>query len=406
MLPPPKSGLGGLLPPPKSGLSGMLPPPKASAAAPTKAPAPPKKRQITIGSLASLGADDSAAAAPVKRPKLSADDGAQKPKHGLFGMLPTPSAPKPATPAEPAAESSTAPVLPPPGPSAAADPPKEAKGNDAFRAMLGLAPSKAPAKPAPLRPNASAPVASSSSKPSASVPAESSAKKETESEWAGFFGLGGECCMPCIGRRSEIHAASRSKRCVLMLVLPGAAPSAPFKPVAAPTQRSIAVRAAPELEEPESFPGWSQDPDGTWVPVTPAAHEQYAAWMASQKDETATSGGKKPRDEQAAEMARAGVAADSLRSVDAGADALAAYEAQAPARSDARYAAAAAAVGSSASVEDAGGEAQAKKSNYRAMRKGQLSALVAQAEQNRDRLEEKWAAGKAKQREGGSKYGF
>jgi hypothetical protein len=128
--------------------------------------------------------------------------------------------------------------------------------------------------------------------------------------------------------------------------------------------------------------------------------------MASQKDETATSGGKKPRDEQAAEMARAGVAADSLRSVDAGADALAAYEAQAPARSDARYAAAAAAVGSSASVEDAGGEAQAKKSNYRAMRKGQLSALVAQAEQNRDRLEEKWAAGKAKQREGGSKYGF
>lgn len=179
-----------------------------------------------------------------------------------------------------------------------------------------------------------------------------------------------------------------------------------------PAPSKFSISAAPTHDdgagdEAASYPGWSQDPDGSWVPLTPAAHAQYAAWLEEQRLEAAK---KKPeRDAAAAELARAGVDVASLRTVDAGADAQAAYDAQPPARSDARYAAAAAAVGSAASIEEAGGEEDKKmdkKTGFRARQKGQLSALVAQAEENKERLEERWARGKTAQRQSGQKYGF
>lgn len=157
----------------------------------------------------------------------------------------------------------------------------------------------------------------------------------------------------------------------------------------------------------DRYRGWQQDPDGTWVPVTPEAHAAYAAWAASQGNQ---GNGVDMTD------VPAGVDTEALHSVDAASLAREAWQnrpvttSAALPGSDARYAAAAATAGQGEQQQGAAQDDEAKRrdrlTNYRAQKRGQLSSLLVQAEENRERLEERWSRGKSARGEAKAKYGF
>lgn len=202
---------------PPSGLS--LPPPKR--------PAPQAKRQFVVES------------APLPRssdqnplPKRARHDTkvSSTGTHSLLNMLPAPQnkaskrAPKPARD-----ESDEDLLLEDDARMTLHDVPNEkpAKGNEDFRAMLGLAPK------APTKEQRQAPVIVS----------------ETHH-----------------GHHETVHQENQTET-----NLP-AAPSFSAAPVVEDRTKS----------EPEpttnAYPGWKRDPDGSWYPVTPEAHAMYAAW--------------------------------------------------------------------------------------------------------------------------------
>ncbi|KAE8269947.1 hypothetical protein A4X09_0g2387 [Tilletia walkeri] len=149
-------------------------------------------------------------------------------------------------------------------------------------------------------------------------------------------------------------------------------------------------------EEEEGIPfGWAQDPDGTLYPVTPQAHEQYAQWQAAQKrvaqadqkdkDSSSNSNSKLPS-YSASDLAQSGkpsISGDKTL--------------------DAKYAAAAASA--SASESDAP-VVKNKATSGRARYKGQLSALLAIANERKEELEEKHSKGRDRNRDARQRYGF
>ncbi|KAE8258904.1 hypothetical protein A4X13_0g1360 [Tilletia indica] len=150
--------------------------------------------------------------------------------------------------------------------------------------------------------------------------------------------------------------------------------------------------AAEEEEEEEGIPfGWAQDPDGTLYPVTPQAHEQYAQWQAAQKrvaqaeqkDKGSSNSNSKLPSYSASDLAQSGKPSTSDKSLDA------------------KYAAAAA----SASESDAP-VVKNKATSGRARYKGQLSALLAIANERKEELEEKHSKGRDRNRDARQRYGF
>ncbi|KAE8224467.1 hypothetical protein CF319_g2649 [Tilletia indica] len=152
------------------------------------------------------------------------------------------------------------------------------------------------------------------------------------------------------------------------------------------------AQAGEEDAEEEGIPfGWAQDPDGTLYPVTPQAHEQYAQWQAAQqrvaqadqKDKDSSNSNSKLPSYSASDLAQSGKPSTSDKSLDA------------------KYAAAAA----SASESDAP-VVKNKATSGRARYKGQLSALLAIANERKEELEEKHSKGRDRNRDARQRYGF
>ncbi|KAL9936359.1 hypothetical protein V8E36_004427 [Tilletia maclaganii] len=165
-----------------------------------------------------------------------------------------------------------------------------------------------------------------------------------------------------------------------------------------------------EADEQGGIPfGWAQDPDGTLYPVTPQAHEQYAQWQAAQqraKDaEAAARDTQDPVDGHLSEGGGEGKKGD-LPSFSAS-DLAGSRKPGDPTSSalDAKYAAAAASAAGEGSGE-AGAAPRNKGTSFRARNKGQLSALLAIANERRDELDDKHAKGKDRQRDARQRYGF
>jgi len=212
------------LPPPKHMLHAGLPPPKKA----------PHKRQIRV----EITHEDTAqpAPAPIKKPRT--DTMSNGSSHSLLGSLPAPQ--------------NKAPVKPPPSevePETALDDDmrlsiqdtgaeKSSRGNEDFRAMLGLKPRTDSNKPSGRK---------------AVILQEPKAPADTPEQ------------------HHESPTSTGSSHATLL----SAAPDVAEKP-----------EPEPEPEpEPMSYPGWRCDPDGSWYPVTPEAHAAYAAW-AQQAQET------------------------------------------------------------------------------------------------------------------------
>lgn len=445
---PQNGGLGGLL--------SSLPPPKSSSSSSglssnDKKPAGGKRKQhqirIEASSRLSDASDDERDATEIKKAKANikkSDGPASSSKHSLFGMLPAPTRKGPPSPPKSAQEEEFGQVgegrLTVTEP-AAADATGKKKGNADFRAMLGLKPKAdqggavSPSKPTEspamktenelersavstmnmpptsnLRPLPSPNAASLEPPPKAASP---EYLNSTTSSAMDFFGLS-----------SPVSKVATSE------ILPVTAPRPSFgtrtAPAAVASASSRTLSAAPTVEEASPYPGWLQNPDGSWIPVTPEAQEAFAAHHAAQ----AASGADPHAEEREREMERLraqGVDIDSLATIDAGTQAGSADFARRPQPSasmahggttsslDAKYAQAAAAMahvpaGPGESDEVGDGSDQKKRrdkmTSTRARHKGQLTSLFAQAEEKRDSLEEKWAKGRANRQGAREKYGF
>lgn len=177
--------------------------------------------------------------------------------------------------------------------------------------------------------------------------------------------------------------------------------SLPSKPVAVEEQApqastyTLSLSAAPEVHErahepvpepvPASYPGWKQDADGGWYPVTPEAHAQYASWANYTQQQA-----------EASAMAQVPAKAP-LTDFDVAAEMQHAAPprlVQAPTPKPER--------------ENLVSEKLRtdKFTNMRARTRGQLTSLLAMAHESRPMLEEKWAQGKSKMRENKKRYGF
>lgn len=209
---------------PASGLS--LPPPKR--------PAPQAKRQIVVES--ATPSHLSVEKPPPKRPRHEMNASSAS-THSLLNMLPAPQntaskrAPKPVRD-----DSDDDVLLEDDARMTVHDVPSEkpAKGNEDFRAMLGLAPK------APTKDQRQAPVIVSETHKGQPGPLQ----QETDAE-------------PNLPVASSFSAAPDIKEC---------------------------TESEPEPRM-DSYPGWKRDPDGTWYPVTPEAHALYAAWAQHAQQE-------------------------------------------------------------------------------------------------------------------------
>ncbi|WFD19426.1 hypothetical protein MCAP1_001656 [Malassezia caprae] len=190
--------------------------------APKNAHRAPVKRQIKVEAAPTVAPEPPAPA--TKRPRMSASD---TPSHSLFSMLPEPQRKEPLRrPVDSDAAKETVVDDDVRLVVHETDDAKEKKGNEDFRAMLGLKPKTQ--KPAP-------------SKPPVIIEAPSSTEPVTAEEQA---------------PQTPNYTLSLS---------------------AAPDVGERAPEPEPE-PEPTSYPGWKQDASGGWYPVTPEAHAQYAAW--------------------------------------------------------------------------------------------------------------------------------
>lgn len=207
--------------------------------------------------------------------------------------------------------------------------------------------------------------------------------------------------------------------------------SAPIKPTVPSSSSSrLAVSSAPTIAEASPYAGWHQNPDGSWVPVTPEAIQAYEAHQASLTVSPQHAGGDARGAEEAARELRKlreqGIDVDSLQSVDLEATRAEWERKPVEARSaalDAKYAAAAglpsqqggAGVGGDDEDEDGAGAGRGERrkkgelpgaKNARGKGRGQLSNLIAQAAERKDELEQKWADGKSNRAAASNRYGW
>lgn len=411
-LPPPSassisgpSKLGGLmssLPPPKSSTGAI----EGSASSTEKRPAQKRKHQIKIDSLADLDDEDGEETAassshPKKAPKTKLTDSADGPSvsssHSLFGMLPAPSRKGPPSPPAKAgraddddAEISGVGHMAVSEDTSASKGQK--KGNADFRALLGLKPS-----------TTSAP----KSTPAQTIPKATGAAPQQPSVAASQMGEAGSSAQA----RADPAPAPKAKP-ANFFSLGDDDEASPHSDVASSSIFSSRISAAPSLAEPSSsspFPGWQQNPDGSWIPVTPEAQEAFAKYQAEQQ----AAGTADPSGERSRELERLraqGVDLDSLQTVDMEAQ-RAEWEKKpqridstgGSASLDAKYAEAA---GLSAAEHGTSKRPDTKATGHRAQRKGQLSSMLAQADERRDQLEEKWAQNRNTQAAARGKYGW
>lgn len=139
---------------------------------------------------------------------------------------------------------------------------------------------------------------------------------------------------------------------------------------------------------PEHFSGWRRDPDGSWFPVTPEAHAVYAAW-AQQQAQQSTQALPHHYMSQGSQAATFDVSAE-LEHVPR----ILPNDTASPAHRSTR--------------ENLVSEKLRtdKFTNMRARTRGQLTSLLAMAHENRPMLEERWAQGKSKMRDNKKRYGF
>ncbi|SOV03458.1 uncharacterized protein UDID_06681 [Ustilago sp. UG-2017a] len=442
ILPPPKSGLSSKLPPPSAGKSNTqpsgsglsLPPPSSSTN---------KRKVIKVDSIQSVqdGNDDDdqgnrSKLAETKKPKLGS---AIASKHSLFGMLPAPKRKDDeilaerkkeadASKAAKAVEDSETPALTEAplrinervarsaspeadrGAAEASTGKAKSKSNDAFRAMLGLKPA---AKPAISKSSTSAQPARSTaeslfitqpsqqSQPSSraaqtsmqknpnGTPASGEAAIKTESAPVDFFSLGSS--------RSSANAPSSS------------------------TNPSFSISAAPVIDQPnmqrseppctsapesDEYPGWQLDPDGSWLPITPEAQAQYAAYQQSllpPQLSTATISKAASNLDGTRDLLAAGLTPDDIRAFDASSAAHDAYmSSKGGGEGDSdKYAAAAEFAAGNREVRQ-----ERKPGMLKGLRKGQLSSLVSLASENRGKMEDKWQRGRDAQARRSNQYGW
>ena len=428
------SGSGLALPPPRAStttLSQHLPPPKASqpgsasqsgtgsslSLPPPKQASKRAKFQIKVDSLDKADDNDNDEDHQPDRKKLRPSSGASGSTHSLFGMLPAPKRSdeqvvKEKQAAENKARQGALRIVDENSASSEHDQegkqeatetdrddqhskPKKGKGNADFRAMLGLKPT-AP-KPAPTSLPSALPSAVAAAKSSSAPPkpphvtASGSAPKKSAP--VDFFSLG-DSSSPRTGP-AKLPAPERSSSTVTIS--------------AAPTIPEPIKKEAPQ--DTGEYPGWQQDPDGTWVPVTPEAHAQYAAWQAaSAAEEQLARAYDDPSRRQrmdgqgfdVGEMVRAGVRQETVAHVDATAFTRPVVDTSL----DSRYAAAAADVRAAAAGLPPVSKEDSKVANSRARQRGQLTSLIAQANERKEELEERWAKGKSARQQTSARYGF
>ncbi|PWN53557.1 hypothetical protein IE53DRAFT_383941 [Violaceomyces palustris] len=407
------------------------------------------KLQIKVDSLSDLDeasdgeelSSDSISQAK-KRAKAAMEAHKAKGGHSLFGMLPAPK--RPADIAKQQADEAQQPHMTiregamkiieveSTGDQADENDAEESKpanqgrkGNDDFRAMLGLKPSNKPVKskqPADTKPPERASTAKSSSAttttisiaPQMSLAPSSASRMETNpipaEDPTDFFSLSATASTSSNLERVEEAAA------------PGFLKSMAVS--SAPVVELKSKDNAKEEEEgfgPTSYPGWQQDPDGSWVPITPKAHEQYAKWLRT-NGEGGSQGATINYDDPSrrmrnngaggggfdvSELARAGLRSEDL--VDYRVDTSAQPAPHGSSTLDNVYSSVASQIAAS-SGSSGGGEGASSKlgklTNQRARQKGQLTSLLAIAEEKRGELKQKWEMGKSAKSQGRMKYGF
>lgn len=390
---------------PSSGLSSLLPAPKSAGPSTSK---PRGKRQIKVGGLSDADDDDDdddqASGKPKKKPKMQAST-ASASAHSLFGMLPAPTR---APPPHSSAKGKNANVR------AGEDDgdgeegtmqatqeeqtPKPKKGNADFRAMLGLKPvagGQAKQGPAEMEEKRVKSIPTQVSSISPQAQAQSSENLKARGPQTN---TPPSASSPPTKATSKPHSEPALEPDVDFFSI-----SSDSRPDASTPTSSLPVTtlsAAPTIAEDDPYPGWHQNPDGTWIPVTPAAQEEYERHQASNTDHTRMI--ERLREQE-------GIDIDRLQHVDLQST-RAEWEKKplearigSSAALDAKYAQAA---GVLPVEENKDNNAREKKTNFRAKQKGQLTSLFAQAEERREELEDKWAQGKQNKRAAASRYGF
>ncbi|SNX86993.1 uncharacterized protein MEPE_05702 [Melanopsichium pennsylvanicum] len=440
---PSSSKLGSLLPTPNSGLSSMLPPPSSfsySHTAKAKSrdsclslppPSATTKRKIiridsthlTIGSQDGQNSDEEARReSEVKKSKIAPSLSSSK--HSLFGMLPAPKRKDGEVLAERKREAELRKIAKaldetdaqrlcevPLSISDHASEEQEAdeaetveadapivktngKNNDAFRAMLGLKPA---AKKQPTHAVASSSTSQAElPEPSPLITAKSIARESIDpipkstSTWAestptDFFSLGSTC--PNTGTSSYKSSMQISAAPVIDL---------------AETQHS--TDQSHTQDDVAEYPGWQLDPDGSWVPVTPQAQAQFAAYQYSLSHPSAASTNPSSRSESNLDGTRdllaAGLTPDDIAAFDASSAAREAYVQNGEDEDSDKYAAAAEFAAGNRELQ------QRKPGMLKGLRKGQLSSLVSLANENRKKLEQRWQRGRDAQAQKAKRYGW
>lgn len=326
--------------------------------------------------------------------------------HGLFSMLPAPSNKEPLTKSSKVVEdgdvanvnklgigdasAGALTLQEATGEDTSDDGVKKQKGNNDFRAMLGLKPSKN--IPPPKAKSEGASKAAVSSTP-ATVESSKSAAVQQHSSLShqnlasDFFSLHDE------RSGTSSPAAELGKRTIPITLAPSV------------EDYNVAATTVEEKQHEDPYEGWQQGPDGSWFPVTPHAHAQYHQFLSERAEQ-----------DKGLRMAEADAGhIDPSRIQDANvnsslADWLARPQTDAKAGSDRRYALAAASVANPGQQIELPPDEEEKRAdkgtNLRARRKGQLSSLIAQADENREKLEERWARGRAARGEAHRRYGF
>lgn len=322
--------------------SEKVPKPSGLALPPPKSRAPQGKRQIHID-LEPVQED--AAPAEPKRPRMEAREGG----HGLLSMLPAPQSNKPLAKSqqddarpENSVDDDMRLSIRDDGKS------NNAQGNEDFRAMLGLAPK-------PARKEQAKPVVVQAPSHSAYIPQDTHTPSTSSDP-------------PQRNTASHLHVS--------------AAPEVDAKkPEPLPEQ---------EYDLAAMYPGWRCDPDGSWYPVTPEAHAQYAAWIQHAEAESQAQTAYQSKSDAPPDPSR-------MRAFDAGQELqdAQAHRPSPPANKKPK-------------VEwQISEKLQSERlTNMRARNRGQLSSLLMQAAENREMLEERWAYGKSKRREASKRYGF
>lgn len=395
----PAPSLSSLLPAPSASAfhsAGLKLPPASSSGSTLSSSKPSQKRkaekrQIRIDALDTLEAEDEEP--PPKRASNAGTSSGKTGQSGLLGMLPAPKQKVPLPSIETKGNSETNAtnmglLADSEGRLEVNDPIaelKKVKGNNDFRAMLGLKPSKLPEKTVSIAQHFQ------SNQGAKAVVSSTEGRREDVSpapvKQPDFFAL------------SERSLAAASDNMASHITI-STAPA---------VEDEQAETHEDTIDEEDQYRGWQQGPDGNWFPITPEAHAAYNEYLSTQSA-VPNRFADRPSDMMHGDI-------DSMQTVDANASRQA-WQSRPSTEGDLsssgldrKYAMAAASIATpdqGIPLVDQEEEVKKmdKKTNFRARRKGQLSALIAQAEENREKLEERWSRGKEGRNAAKEKYGF